>query len=33
MVSLPLVAIHYSHQIPDLDLDQALQAYPAGAVQ
>ena len=33
MVSLPLVAIHYSHQIPDLDLDQALQAYQAGAVQ
>ncbi len=23
MVSLPLVAIHYSHQVPDLDLDQA----------
>ena len=33
MVSLPLVAIHYSHQVPDLDLDQALQAYQAGAVQ
>ena len=33
MVSLPLVAIHCSHQIPDLDLDQALQAYQAGAVQ
>ena len=33
MVSLPPAAIHYSHQIPDLDLDQALQAYQAGAVQ
>ena len=27
MVALPLVAIHYSSQIPDLDLDQVMQAY------
>lgn len=33
MVAMPLVAIHYSHQIPDLDLDQVMQAYDAGAVQ
>lgn len=33
MVSLPLVAIHYAQQIPDLDLDQVMQAYQAGAVQ
>lgn len=33
MVAMPLVAIHYSHQIPDLDLDQVMQAYQAGAVQ
>ena len=29
MVAMPLVAIHYSHQIPDLDLDQVMQAYQA----
>ena len=33
MVSMPLVAIHYSQQIPDLDLDQVMQAYQAGAVE
>ncbi|WP_080798141.1 ABC transporter ATP-binding protein [Arabiibacter massiliensis] len=33
MVAMPLVAVHYSQQMPDLDLDQALQAYKAGAVQ
>ncbi len=33
MVSMPLVAIHYASQIPDLDLDQVMQAYQAGAVQ
>ena len=33
MVAMPLVAIHYSHQIPDLDLDQVMQAYQAGVVQ
>lgn len=32
MVALPLVAIHYSSQIPDLDLDQVMQAYEAGAI-
>ena len=32
MVDLPLVAIHYSSQIPDLDLDQVMQAYEAGAI-
>ena len=33
MVSMPLVAIHYASQIPDLDLDQVMQAYQAGVVQ
>ena len=33
MVSMPLVAIHYADQIPDLDLAQVMQAYQAGAVQ
>ena len=33
MVAMPLVAIHYASQIPDLDLDQVMQAYQAGAVQ
>ena len=32
MVALPLVAIHYSSQIPDLDLGQVMQAYEAGAI-
>ncbi|MRX83688.1 ABC transporter ATP-binding protein [Eggerthella guodeyinii] len=32
MVAMPLVAIHYSSQIPDLDLDQVMQAYEAGAI-
>lgn len=32
MVAMPLVAIHYSSQIPDLDLDQVMQAYQAGAI-
>ncbi|RDB61264.1 ABC transporter ATP-binding protein [Gordonibacter sp. 28C] len=32
MVAMPLVAIHYSQQIPDLDLDQVMQAYQAGVV-
>ena len=32
MVALPLVVIHYSSQIPDLDLDQVMQAYEAGAI-
>ena len=32
MVALPLVAIHYSSQIPDLDLGQVIQAYEAGAI-
>ena len=32
MVALPLVAIHYSSQIPDLDLDRVMQAYEAGAI-
>ena len=32
MVALPLVAIHYSSQIPDLDLDQVMRAYEAGAI-
>lgn len=32
MVALPLIAIHYSSQIPDLDLDQVMQAYEAGAI-
>lgn len=32
MVTLPLVAIHYSSQIPDLDLGQVMQAYEAGAI-
>lgn len=32
MVDLPLVAIHYSSQIPDLDLGQVMQAYEAGAI-
>lgn len=32
MVAMPLVAIHYASQIPDLDLDQVMQAYEAGAV-
>ena len=32
MVALPLVAIHYSSQIHDLDLDQVMQAYEAGAI-
>lgn len=32
MVALPLVAIHYSGQIPDLDLGQVMQAYEAGAI-
>ncbi|MBS6971110.1 MAG: ABC transporter ATP-binding protein [Eggerthella sp.] len=32
MVALPLVAIHYSSQIPDLYLDQVMQAYEAGAI-
>lgn len=32
MVVLPLVAIHYSSQIPDLDLGQVMQAYEAGAI-
>ena len=32
MGALPLVAIHYSSQIPDLDLDQVMQAYEAGAI-
>ncbi|MDB1801671.1 ABC transporter ATP-binding protein [Eggerthella lenta] len=32
MVALPLVAIHYSSQIPDPDLDQVMQAYEAGAI-
>ena len=32
MVALPLVAIHYSSQIPDIDLDQVMQAYEAGAI-
>lgn len=33
MAAMPLVAIHNAQQIPDLDLDQALQAYQAGVVQ
>lgn len=33
MVAMPLVAIHYSQQIPDLDLDQVMQAYQAGAIE
>ncbi len=33
MVSMPLVAIHYADQIPDLDLAQVMQAYQAGVVQ
>ena len=32
MVALPLVAIHYSSQIPDLDLGQVMQAYEACAI-
>ena len=32
MVALPLVAIHSTSQIPDLDLDQVMQAYEAGAI-
>lgn len=32
MVAMPMVAIHYASQIPDLDLNQALSAYEAGAV-
>lgn len=32
MVSMPLVTIHYASQIPDLNLDQVVQAYQAGAV-
>ena len=32
MVAMPLVAIHYASQIPDLDLDQVMQAYQAGAI-
>lgn len=32
MVAMPLVAIHYASQIPDLDLAQVTQAYQAGAV-
>ncbi|OUO90852.1 ABC transporter [Gordonibacter sp. An230] len=32
MMALPLVAVHFSQQVPDIDLDQALQAYQAGAV-
>ena len=32
MVALPLVAIHYSSQIPNLDLGQVMQAYEAGAI-
>ena len=32
MVALPLVAIHYSSQIPDFDLGQVMQAYEAGAI-
>lgn len=33
MVSLPLAIVHYAHQMPDIDLDQALQAYQAGTLQ
>ncbi|MEA5020857.1 MAG: ABC transporter ATP-binding protein [Gordonibacter sp.] len=33
MVAMPLVAIHNAQQTPDLNLDQALQAYQAGVVQ
>ncbi|BAK44389.1 ABC transporter ATP-binding protein [Eggerthella sp. YY7918] len=32
MVAMPLVAIHYASQIPDLDLDQVMQAYQADAI-
>ena len=31
-VALPMVAIHYADQIPDLNLDQLQQAYDAGLV-
>ncbi len=33
MVAMPLVAIHYASQIPDLDLDQVMQAYQTGAIE
>lgn len=33
MVAMPLVAIHNAQQAPDLNLEQALQAYQAGVVQ
>lgn len=32
MVAMPLVAVHYAQQSPDLDLDQAMQAYQAGVL-
>ena len=32
MMALPLVAVHYSERAPDLDLDQALQAYQADTI-
>ncbi len=33
MVSLPLAVIYYANQMSDMDLDQVMQAYQAGAVQ
>lgn len=32
MVAMPLVAIHYAQQIPDLNFDQVMQGYQAGAI-